>query len=207
MKQLSHSWSTSAIGFRRLCCAAIVFCCLLYDQPTSLVVAQQSRSDKAWQELVSTAGRFRVLLPDIPEERFVPITGQIVNTEMRTYFVRTSVASYVVTYTDFPNVAKDPRSLRKSFDDVREGLLSNGRLRLLSEKNITMGNVPGREIVFDDGANVVTSKMYFVNGRLYQLMFLRPQLSGMPDDMVRFYDGLSSKFFGSFKTDDASARR
>lgn len=202
MKQPSPR-STGASRFRKLRCAAIVFFCLLN---TSLAVAQKVSRDKAWQELVSTEGRFRVLMPDTPEDRFVPVIGQIVNTEMHAYFVRTAVASYIVAYADFPNV-KDPRLLKKGFDDVRDGLLANGKLRLLSEKNITVGDFPGRELVVDDGANLGMDRIYFVNGRVYQLLFLRPQLAGMPEDMVKFYDGLSSKFFDSFKTDDASARR
>ncbi|HEY0348803.1 MAG TPA: hypothetical protein VGC60_11690 [Pyrinomonadaceae bacterium] len=202
MKQPSQG-STSATRLRTLKCAAIVFCCLLN---TSLSSAQKSRQDKAWQKLVSTEGRFQVLMPDTPEDRFVPVIGQIVNREMHAYFVRTPVASYVVAYADLPNV-KDPRLLKKGFDDVRDGLLSNGKLRLLSEKNITLGVFPGRELVVDDGANVGTDRIYFVNGRLFQLLFLHPQLGGMPDEMMKFYDGLSSKFFDSFKTDDTSARR
>ena len=76
MKQPSQG-STSATRLRTLKYAAIVLCYLL---STSLVVAQRVGRDKAWQELVSTEGRFRVLMPDTPEDRFVPVIGQIVNT-------------------------------------------------------------------------------------------------------------------------------
>jgi len=202
MKQPSQ-WSTSATRLRILKCAAIVLCYLL---STSLVVAQKVGRDKAWQELVSTEGRFRVLMPDTPEDRFVPVIGQIVNTEMHAYFVRTAVATYVVAYADFP-IVKDPRLLKKAFDNGRDRLLASGKFRLVSERDITSGNIPGREIVYDDGAHVGTDRIYFVNGRAYQVIFLRPQLGGMPDEMMKFYDGLSSKFFDSFKTDDTSARR
>jgi hypothetical protein len=202
MKQPSQ-WSTGASRLRKLGRAAIVFCCLLN---TSFVVAQKAGKDKAWQELVSTEGRFRVLLPDTPEDRFVPVIGQIVNTEMRAYFVRTAVANYVVAYADFPSV-KDPRLLKKAFDNGRDRLLATGKFQLVSERDVAVGNIPGREIVYTDGANVGTDRIYFVNGRAYQVIFLRPQLGGMPDEMRKFYDGLSSKFFDSFKTEDASGRR
>lgn len=201
MKQPSP-WSNSASRLRKLSCAAIVFCCL----NTPLLVAQKVARDKAWQELVSTEGRFRVLMPDTPEDRFVPVIGQIVNTEMHAYFVRTAVASYVVAYADFPNV-KDPRLLKKAYDNGRDRLLASGNFHLVSERDVTAGNITGREIIYDDGANVGTDRIYFVNGRAYQVIFLRPQLGGMPNEMIKFYDGLSSKFFDSFKTDDASARR
>src|SRR5882724_9776115 len=139
MKQPS-SWSTGASRLRKLGCAAMVFCCLLN---TSLLVAQKVGIDKPWQELVSTEGRFRVLLPDTPEDRFVPVPGQIVNTEMRTYFVRSAVASYVIAYADFPK--KDPRLLKQAFDNGRARALADGRVRIISEKDLTTVNIPGRE--------------------------------------------------------------
>jgi len=202
MKQPGRS-STGAALFRKLGCAAIVFCCLLN---TSLLVAQKVSREKAWEELISTEGRFRVLVPDTPEDRFVPVIGQIVNTEMHAYFVRTAVASYVVAYADFP-VVKDPRLLKKAYDNGRDRLLASGKFRLLNERDVLAGSIPGREIVYSDGANVGIDRIYFVNGRAYQVIFIRPQLGGMPDEMTKFYDGLSSKFFNSFKTDEASARR
>jgi len=202
MKQPGPSLACASL-FGKLGCAALVLCSLLN---TSLVVAQNVGRDKAWQELVSTEGRFRVLMPDTPEDRFVPVIGQIVNTEMHAYFVRTAVASYVVAYADFPSV-KDPRLLKKAFDNGRDRLLASGKFRLVSERDVAAGNIPGREIVYEDGAKVGTDRIYFVNGRAYQVIFLRPQLGGMPNEMMKFYDGLSSKFFDSFRTDDPSARR
>ncbi|MFN2577583.1 MAG: hypothetical protein ABR607_07830 [Pyrinomonadaceae bacterium] len=206
MKRLNHR-SNNATAFGRLCCAAIVLCYLLSFSTGSPVIAQKSGDDKPWQELVSVEGRFRVLLPETPDERFVPVTGQMVDTEMHAYFVRTSVASYVVIYADFPNLSTDPDMLKQAFDSGRERALSGGAVRLSSDKDISAANMPGRELVFDDSANVVTDRMYFVDGRLYQVMFLRPDLRGMPDGMVKFYEGLSTKFFSSFKTETASRKR
>ena len=195
MKQPSP-WSNSASRLRKLGCAAIVFCCLLN---TSLLVAQRVARDKAWQELVSTEGRFRVLMPDTPEDRFVPVIGQIVNTEMHAYFARNAAAGCVVAYADFPQVSKDPRVLQKAFDNGRAAALAGGKVRLISEKDISTATLPGREFVIDDGVNVTRDRMYYSNGRLYQVIFIAPQLSGMSDELVSFYDGLASKFFGSFK--------
>ena len=195
MKQPSQ-WSTSATRLRTLKCAAIVLCYLL---STSLVVAQKVGRDKAWQELVSTEGRFRVLMPDTPEDRFVPVIGQIVNTEMHAYFARNAAAGCVVAYVDFPHASKDPRILQKAFDNGRASALANGKVRLISEKDISTADMPGREFVIDDGVSVTRDRLYYSNGRLYQVIFIAPQLGGMSDEIVKFYDGLASKFFDSFK--------
>lgn len=193
MKQPSPSNSASRL--RKLSCAAIVFCCL----NTSFLIAQKVTRDKAWQELVSTEGRFRVLMPDIPEDRFVPVIGQIVNTEMHAYFARNAAAGCVVAYVDFPQASKDPRVLQKAFDNGRAAALEGGKVRLISEKDISTAALPGREFVIDDGVNVTRDRLYYSNGRLYQVIFIAPQLTGMSDELVSFYDGLASKFFGSFK--------
>src|SRR5260221_2886627 len=155
MKQPSK-WSVSATRLRTLKCAAIVLCYLL---STSLVVDQKVGRDNAWQELVSTEGRFRVLFHDTPEDRFVPVPGQIVNTEMHTYFVSSAVASYVVAYADFPK--KDPRLLKQAFDNGRARALADGRVRIISERDLTTVNIPGREFVIDDGVNVIKDRLYY----------------------------------------------
>ena len=138
-------------------------------------------------------------MPDIPEDRFVPVPGQIVNTEMHAYFVKSAVASYVVAYADFPNASKDPHVLKKAIDNGRARVLAEGKVRLISEKDITTAMISGREFMIDDGVNVIKDRLYYRDGRLYQVMFIAPQLNGMSDEFVKFYDGLASKFFGSFK--------
>jgi len=159
----------------------------------------QPPADKPWQEFVSSEGHFTVLMPEVPNEQFVPVQGQFVNTEAHVYFVRTNVASYAVGYADFPDAWKDPDLVRTAFDSGRDRLLAAGMLHLVSEKDISTASLPGREWVIDDGAQVMKDRAYYRNGRLYQAIFVSPQVDGMSPELVKFYDGLSSKFFGSFK--------
>jgi hypothetical protein len=172
-------------------------CVLCSESSTRLVAQRQAPKDKPWREVVSTEGRFRVLLPDTPSELFVPIPGQIVNTEVRVFAVKSAVASYAVVVGDFPGA--DAEELKLAFDNGRDRALSDGKLRLISEKDISAPGIMGREYVMDDGAFVIRNRVYYNKGRLYETIFAGPGLNGMPTGLAKYYDGLASKFFNSFK--------
>jgi hypothetical protein len=163
-----------------------------------LVAQKESAADKPWRELISSEGRFRVLLPGVPSEMFVPVQGQIVNTEMRVFAIKTSVAVYAVTYSDFPSDT-EPEELKAAFDNGRDRALTEDKLQLISEKDVSAPGIMGREYVMDNGAFVIRNRVYYNQGRLYQAIFSGPKLNGMPPGLVQYYDGLAAKFFKSFK--------
>src|SRR6185503_13692758 len=104
-----------------LYCALCLIACALYCQSPGQVMAQrQTTSDKPWQELVSTEGHFRVMLPDTPSESFIPLTGQIFKDDMRVYSVKTPVAMFGVLFGELPEEAKDRETLRAAFDAGRD---------------------------------------------------------------------------------------
>jgi len=179
--------------------ALLMIACVLYSESTTRLVAQrQTPSEKPWNELVSSEGRFRVLMPDTPSELFVPIHGQIVNTDVRVFVVRNSVATYAVLFGDFPS-SSEPEELKTAFDNGRDRALTEGKLQLISEKDISSPGMMAREYVMDDGAFVIRNRVYYNKGRLYETIFAGPALNAMPAGLVRYYDGLAAKFFNSFK--------
>ena len=182
--------------FSALCLLA----CVLFTTTKECVVAQkQTANDKAWLEVASSEGRFRVLMPDTPNEISVPINGQIVHTEGHAFFVRTPVAFYAVLFTDFPGASTEPEMIRAAFDSGRDRAMAEGKLILISEKGLSNANMPAREYVFDDGAFIIKTRVYYIKGRLYQAIFGAPGVNGMPAAMAQYYDGLAAKFFNSFK--------
>lgn len=195
--------STNSARVKQLLGLALMFACVLSIEASAQSTSQkQEPNNTSWQELVSAEGHFRVLMPDIADEQYVPVVGQIVSTEVHVYLVHTPVASYAVTLSDFPDVPSDASKeiVSEGFDKGRDNMLAYGKLRLISEKDISTSKLPAREyVVVDDGAHMMKNKVYYSKGRLYQVMFLSPQLDGMSAEMVQFYDALSSKFFNSFK--------
>jgi hypothetical protein len=130
---------------------------------------------------------------------FVPINGQIVHTEFRALTVRSSVAVYAVLFGDFPDTSKDPEIIRAAFDNGRDRAITEGKLILVSEKDISTASIPAREYIFEDGAFLVRTRVYYVKERLYQVIFGSPLLNGMPAGLTQYYDGLAAKFLNSFK--------
>jgi hypothetical protein len=178
---------------------ALLLACVLCIESNAQSIGQvQQSNDKPWPEFVSTEGRFSVLMPDTPNEQFVPVPGQIASSEMHAYLVRNDVATYAVLYTDYKD-SKDRDLLKTAFNTGRDAALASGLVHLVSEKDISTPNLPGRELVVDDGARVMKNRVYFRNGRLYEVIFVGPQVSGMSADLAKYYDGLAAKFYGSFK--------
>ena len=183
---------------RLLSGALLMIACVLSSESTTRLVAQkQTPSEKPWNELVSSEGRFRVLMPDTPSELFVPVRGQIVNTEVHAFVVKNSVAIYAVAFGDFPG-GSGPEELKTAFDNGRDRALTEGKLQLISEKDISSPGMMAREYVMDDGAFVIRNRVYYNKGRVYETIFSGPALNAMPG-LVQYYDRLAAKFFNSFK--------
>ena len=185
---------------RLVSCTLFMLICLLHSESTTRVRAQkQPANDKPWQEVVSSEGHFRVLLPETPSEMFLPISGQFVRTDVHVFAVKSPVAIYAVLFCDFPSESSDAETLRAAFDNGRDRAIIEGKLILVKEKEISTAGTFAREYVFDDGAFVFRTRVYYNKGRLYQTIFSNPGLNGMPAGMGQYFDGLAAKFLNSFK--------
>ena len=181
-------------------CAIALFLCVFSGAPNARLMAQkQAAVEKPWRELVSSEGHFRVLLPDSPNETFLPFNAQIIHSEVRIFAVQRPEAVYAVLFGNYPNEERDPESIREHFESSRDRMLAEGRLVLLSEKDISSANTPAREYVFDEGAWVIRTRLYYSKGVLYETIFATPGLTRMPPALVQYYDGLAAKFLNSFK--------
>ena len=183
-----------------LYCALCLLAFALFCSPGNIIAQRQTVStDKPWQELVSTEGKFRVLVPDPPSELSVPGSSQGVGAA-QIYFVKSNVAHYAVLYGDISNFADDDL-MRTALEYAGAYLQASGKLRVVGEKNIGSPGILARQIVVDDGAFITTIRVYYTKGRIYEVIFSRPGLSADTSSaaLMQFYDGLSGKFFNSFK--------
>ena len=190
---------TARFGRVAYCALALLLVIACSDANARLMAQKHVAVEKPWREVVSSEGQFRVLLPDIPNEVFVPVNGQIVHTEFRAFTVKSPVAEYAVLFGDFPESSTDTEAIRAAFDNGRDRALTEGKFILVSEKDISTAVAPAREYVFDDGAFVVRTRVYFVKKRVYQTVFGAPGQRGMSPALVQYYDGLAAKFLNSFK--------
>src|SRR6266576_2685357 len=108
-----------------LCLVALA----LYCQSPGQANAQRQNvsGDKPWQELVSTEGKFRVLVPDAASEMSVPGTSQRVGAG-QLYLVKSSTAVYAVICGD---VMDDPDLMKAALESASAFLQASGKLRLV----------------------------------------------------------------------------
>lgn len=100
--------------------------------------------------------------------------------------------SYIVSISEFSaDYIKQP--VKAIFDNARNGSLARSGGTLVSEKDITLDKVPGREtIVKAKDAGFVKAHVYVHNDKQYAVMIGSPNEKDLDDDNAR-------KFFDSFK--------
>ncbi|MFT3880350.1 MAG: hypothetical protein QM703_11900 [Gemmatales bacterium] len=100
--------------------------------------------------------------------------------------------SYLVTISEFSDeYMKQP--VKIIFDNARNGSIARSGGKLVSEKDIELDKVPGREtIVTVKDAGFVKARVYVHNERQYAVMIASPNEKELDDENAK-------KFFESFK--------
>lgn len=124
-----------------------------------------------WPEYRSEEGNFRIEMPGQP--KVGPVAIPIGNNEtapMVEALMATRRASFVVSYITYPRRIGQSASTDVLLDNFRNKMASgDGSWR--GEKPLTLGRFPGREFVVSEPNRRVTAvRLYWVRGRLYQLM-------------------------------------
>ena len=139
-----------------------------------------------WKKFSSDAGRFAVLLPGKPTEETETEKTEDGTTVHHTFSLATETGAFVMMYSDFP---EDITKIKADFllDEACKGL-SIGGDQLLSQRRISLGAYPGREIEYKTQDGITgKARIFLVGQRLYQLHIAFPQA------------GDTKKFFDSFE--------
>ncbi len=154
---------------------------------------------RAWKTFVSPEGGFSVSMPGTPVKAGELLTSDSGPLAHYSHTLKTSMAEYGVSYSDFPYAINEPEQIKSSFDSGRDALLADMKLRLTSERDITIDGFPGRQIVAESETYAFHDRFLAVNKRLYQVVIVVPKGKQKPTELARFYDSTVDKFFGSFK--------
>jgi hypothetical protein len=128
---------------------------------------------KEWQEFTSPECKFSVLMPDKPKEQ--TSTTQTANGTVNHHgFMHDTGSSvYMVVYTEIPEKGMgDPKKMLDIACGSAEKRLKG---KIVSEKEISLGNNKGRELTIQvpsekiPGGRMVKLRMYMVENRLYQV--------------------------------------
>ncbi|HLO85558.1 MAG TPA: hypothetical protein VK203_11225 [Nostocaceae cyanobacterium] len=126
-----------------------------------------------WKVFTPPDKSFYVLMPGIPAKK-----TQIQKTHMGEIQLRIFTAvpiqqevAYIVTYNEFPYDYAKLTSPQEIFNQAQEGALKTTQSTLINQRNIRSSNgQPGREIEYiNPGKNITKTRMYFAEGRLYQV--------------------------------------
>ena len=136
-----------------------------------------------WKKFSPDNGRFAVLLPGKPTEETETEKTDDGTTVHHTFSLATETGAFVVMYSDFPmdiTIIKPDALL----DEACKGL-STGGDQLLSQRRISLGAYPGREIEYKtQNGTTGKARIFLVGQRLYQLHVAFPQAA----DTKKFFD-------------------
>jgi len=158
------------------------------DIPPALAQLENTQ-DGNWLEFTSEVGNFSVMMPGTPEEDVE--TSQ--RGEMRQYLVSSDdeTIAYGVFYYD---VGELPRKLSATeidelFDASIAGFLEDWQEKnIVSENNISLGNVPGRAIEVEGSEGMFKMRLYWAAPRLYMVLVGSEQPEEFPTESDRFFD-------------------
>jgi hypothetical protein len=148
-----------------------------------------------WKEFASKEGRFTVLMPGTPKQNKADTESDFGKGVLYMNVMQIGKVMYGANYCDYPAEVKKA-SIKKIYDASRDGAVANMKGKLDSEKDIKLGEYPGREIRIEvaEGKYLFRARVYLVEQRLYQVVIL-----GTPEDAT---SKEADKFLDSFKLAD-----
>lgn len=145
-----------------------------------------------WTKVSLPTAGFKVDMPN-PERKFLEDKGP----DDKPVFIRIhrgkeGKVSYLVTVSEF-SLSYITQPAKTIFDNAREGSLARSGGSLVSEKEIKLDKVPGREFVVKaKDAGFVRARVYVFNQRQYSVMVAGPKLEDLETAETKL-------FFDSFK--------
>ncbi|MDR3678334.1 MAG: hypothetical protein P4L41_00100 [Flavipsychrobacter sp.] len=157
---------------------------------------------KEWHEYKLEGSNCSLLMPGAPtkQEKLINTAAGEITFTLFTFEPADSTDDnfiYGLAYVDFPADKLYPDSIswvKGCLDNARDGAISNVHGKFLSEIIIKYKQYSGREIRIDfqNGAAVLTARLYLIKNRLYTLQVLT-----LPDND---FNNSIKKFFDSFMT-------
>jgi len=168
----------------------------------------------AWKEFKSTEGGFAISMPGKPELRVSTIPIGNLEIVMHSSGLQTQAGEFGANYYDFPRrddpavraKIDDPAMVSQIIDASRDELFARGARRI-SETDVKLDGVVGRELIIEHMGMIGSHWLFFVHGRFFVLTFAAPPQVALKDgktsatatDRADLYEEIRKKFFGSFK--------
>jgi hypothetical protein len=184
---------------------ALLICCAAGNS-----VAAQTASVAAnrqldfWQTFAPAGGRFKIAAPRELSSLEIPAELEE-RLNLKVYQASLHTEAFRVSYVDYPVDDEIIEILKQRWEELwngfREGFRTNAPASafLVSDKNITKGDVSGREIVIEGNAVSYKVQFFLVGKRFYAVEMQTPVLRNAPDGLKKIYQAEADKFFNSFQ--------
>jgi len=158
----------------------------------ALAAALAGCESTPWKDFHSKEGGFSVSMPGTPVEKRQAFHTQAGPVEARFFTVEADRGSmvYMVVYGDYPEALMVTGDREMLLDAARDGAVGNIQGRLVSERALSLGGHPGRElqVLSSDGRLALRMRIYLVNSRQYQVVAVAPKELRSTEDRDRFLD-------------------
>ncbi len=152
-------------------------------------VSVHASDQPEWKEFVSKEGRFKVLMPGTPKADKVATESDFGKGTLSMNVAQSGNVMYGANYSDFPpGIKKTP--IKQLFDSSRDGAVANLQGKLASEKDIKLGDHPGRELRIEvaGGKQLFRARVFLVDQRIYQVVVLSSPEAATSKEADRFLD-------------------
>ena len=164
---------------------------LLVSLLSLTMLSPNTPQQTAWRDYTSAEGQFSAAMPDEPRTSLV--VTETANGPLYTHTVGATdqnLNEYLVSWTSYDR-SVEFKATEKTFDNVRDALISSKGGKLVSESSLSMTGRPARAITFTDSdGRIVRARFYFIGRRFYQVMAESRSKQNSED---------SDRFFQSFK--------
>jgi hypothetical protein len=128
----------------------------------------------AWKEFASKEGRFKVLMPGTPKQDQAETESDFGKGVLHMNTAQAGKTLYGANYCD----------------SSRDGAVANLEGELAGEKDIKLGEYPGREIQIDvaGGKRLFRVRVYLVDQRLYQVVVFGTKEAATSKEADKFLD-------------------
>ena len=166
-------------------------------QPSEPSIPPTQTPLPAWPEFTSEAGGFVVKLPSTPTEQVQTVPSEVGDINLYIYMVEEDNAALGVMFNELPELitsVADEELIKVMLDSGRDGAMGNSGGVLVSEEEISLDGYPGRHIVFEipdemfPGGGEGIARIYYVDGRLYQVVLIGEKGAFSPDETEMFLD-------------------
>lgn len=159
-----------------------------------------------WKQFSSAEGQFTVSLPGTPSADIASVGTPFGELPSHFFVLKTDTFLYYISYVDLPKGPQTPEETKAALDASRDRALA--KHRLLTENEITLDGIVGRELlVARDNGVIMKGRFFYAKQRLYHVILTARSnvvfRDGTPSpnavDRTDLFEKTSAKFLNSFK--------